>query len=238
MSATKWQDLVVSNEGGVWGTLGELVNTDPERVGNAKVENGRIVEWSGFFLSAPGEEPDWNTPKGEVDWAGFEPVSPNPHTDYVTVDHIPTAADALSQSVVIGHFDYPKWSDYTDETEYEESCCDREIVAKNLAIAALNDAGIDTTDIEIRTSEFTPGEIRVYGWPETMASNVCHKLGISANELNSLFTNCPVDGAAGTSVARELRERFGLNEDEDDLSVALQEKGVITQEEAAWLRED
>lgn len=68
----KWMDLIVSNEDGATGdTLGEIVNICPANLDNATIEDGKIVAWPGFMLSAPGEEPDWDTPRGAVDWDGI-----------------------------------------------------------------------------------------------------------------------------------------------------------------------
>lgn len=33
--------------------------------------DGSISEWDQFFVAAKGEDPDWDTPKGPVDWTGF-----------------------------------------------------------------------------------------------------------------------------------------------------------------------
>ena len=62
----------------------EVTNCDNERVGNLSgfigtgfrvdfivVRDGKIAEWPDFFIAAPGEEPDWDTPRGAVDWTGF-----------------------------------------------------------------------------------------------------------------------------------------------------------------------
>lgn len=69
----KWNELIVSDEDGAVGdTLGEFVNICPANLDNATIENGKITEWPGFMLSAPGEEPDWDTPVADVDWEGFQ----------------------------------------------------------------------------------------------------------------------------------------------------------------------
>lgn len=67
-----WRELVVSDSDGAWGPLGELVENAPANLDDATIEHGMIVYWPGMFLAAPGEDPDWDTPRGEVDWAGFE----------------------------------------------------------------------------------------------------------------------------------------------------------------------
>ena len=69
---TQWQDLLVVNEGEELDSLGELVRLAPANLDNAVIENGRSVEWQDYFLAAPGEDYDADTPRGEVDWSGFE----------------------------------------------------------------------------------------------------------------------------------------------------------------------
>lgn len=68
----KWSQLVVTDTEGEQGTLGDLVTNSPELLRHAIISGGRIVEWQDHFLSAPGEDPDWDTPRCEVEWAGFE----------------------------------------------------------------------------------------------------------------------------------------------------------------------
>lgn len=31
-----------------------------------------VISWPGRFIAAEGEHPDWDTPRGMVDWTGFE----------------------------------------------------------------------------------------------------------------------------------------------------------------------
>lgn len=71
MEQTHWRDLVVTDTDGQTGTLGDLVDHCPANLDNAKIDDGAIEAWEGFMLSAPGEEPDWDTPRGAVDWSGF-----------------------------------------------------------------------------------------------------------------------------------------------------------------------
>jgi len=69
----KWTELVVTDADGVnYGTLAEVVESADVSLDGLTIEDGSIVEWHGFFLSAPDEEPDWDTPSGIVDWIGFE----------------------------------------------------------------------------------------------------------------------------------------------------------------------
>ena len=68
----KWSELIVTDSDGNTGdTLGSMVELCSANLDTAVLNNGRIVEWPGFILSAPGEEPDWDTPRGPVDWDGF-----------------------------------------------------------------------------------------------------------------------------------------------------------------------
>jgi hypothetical protein len=69
--STRWQDLIVTTEGETWDPLGELVRTAPANLDDATIEDGRITAWPGFFISAPGEAPAHDTPRGSVDWTGF-----------------------------------------------------------------------------------------------------------------------------------------------------------------------
>ena len=70
--ATKWTDLVVTDiDGDSSGTLGEMLNDEPEQLETATIINGQIDSWPDYFLSLPDEKPDWDTPHGEVDWTGF-----------------------------------------------------------------------------------------------------------------------------------------------------------------------
>lgn len=70
---TNWTELVVTDADGNTGTLGEMVESQDAGLNTAVVdtERGGIREWDGYYLSAPGEEPDSNTPRGDVDWSGF-----------------------------------------------------------------------------------------------------------------------------------------------------------------------
>jgi hypothetical protein len=33
--------------------------------------DGSVESWDGYFVAAPGENPDWDTPRLMVDWSGF-----------------------------------------------------------------------------------------------------------------------------------------------------------------------
>ena len=67
-----WRKLIVSTGNAAEGTeLGIVTDTDDSSLLYVQVENGRIVSWPHLFISAPGEDPDWNTPSVPVDWTGF-----------------------------------------------------------------------------------------------------------------------------------------------------------------------
>lgn len=69
---TNWYELTVTDAYGNNGeTLGSMLTCCPASLDNATISNGKITEWPGFLLSAPGEDPDWDTPRGDVDWRGF-----------------------------------------------------------------------------------------------------------------------------------------------------------------------
>lgn len=74
MNTINWKSLNVYDgpTGGLWGTLGDLVENAPANLDDAKIVDGQISEWPGFFLAADGEEPNADTPRVGVDWAGFE----------------------------------------------------------------------------------------------------------------------------------------------------------------------
>lgn len=67
-----WKDLIVTDaEGGTVGTLGEEVEAAGNSLRNIWFEDGKLVEWPQFFVSAPGEEPGPDSPREAVDWTGF-----------------------------------------------------------------------------------------------------------------------------------------------------------------------
>lgn len=69
---TKWQELVISDAAGdAVGTLGDTVASCPANLGTAVIENGRIMTWPGYMLSAQGAVPNWDMPC-DVDWTGFQ----------------------------------------------------------------------------------------------------------------------------------------------------------------------
>lgn len=72
MKRIHWSELVVTDsEGNCNTTLGFIVRSQAGNLGGATIEDGRITEWPDFYLSAPGEEPEWDTPRCDVDWTGF-----------------------------------------------------------------------------------------------------------------------------------------------------------------------
>jgi hypothetical protein len=69
-----WRELIVTDsDGATWAdNLGKLVETAPANLDSATIENDKIVAWDGLLLSAPGEEPNYDTPSVPVDWTGLE----------------------------------------------------------------------------------------------------------------------------------------------------------------------
>jgi hypothetical protein len=67
--------------------------------------------------------------------------------------------------------------------------------------------------------------------------SVLEKLQITSDQLNAMYTACPVDCHTAETVNAEIRERFGIDE-EDDWVDALESRGVLTAEEAAYLRDE
>ena len=69
---TTWKDLIVyDDECRELGTLGEITQDRPEMV---SVFHHPSDDWPGHFIAEEGEEPDWDTPRGAVDWEGFEEI--------------------------------------------------------------------------------------------------------------------------------------------------------------------
>lgn len=66
-----WRELIVTDVEGNTDTLGALVDRNDSLLNHATITDGRITEADGAFLSAPGEDADWDTPRVEVDWTGF-----------------------------------------------------------------------------------------------------------------------------------------------------------------------
>lgn len=68
-----WRNLnVYDSDGDYWGDLGSLVESAPANLDNADIVDRKIESWPGFFIASPDEEPDWDTPRSNVDWEDFE----------------------------------------------------------------------------------------------------------------------------------------------------------------------
>jgi nitrate reductase beta subunit len=72
---------------------------------------------------------------------------------------------------------------------------------------------------------------------ETTGDSIMAKLGLSEDELNSMYTAVPTGGYDGREVARRLREQHGIDEDET-LGDGLVRLGILTEDEGAWLDDD
>ena len=69
---THWTELIVTNEQVIQGTLGAMVDDADDHLSRIVLnDDGAIDEWDQFFISADGEDPDYDTPRGPVDWTGF-----------------------------------------------------------------------------------------------------------------------------------------------------------------------
>ena len=72
-----WKDIVVTtcDGDGTESSLPRMMQNEDEvlafRHAYINPETGEIYGWHQYFLSAPGEDPDWDTPKMSVDWTGF-----------------------------------------------------------------------------------------------------------------------------------------------------------------------
>jgi len=89
-------------------------------------------------------------------------------TTMIHFTHMPTAEELFTErSIAVGTFEYPVREAFRvdgelDEGAYADACADTEIEVHFAVAEALNNHGIDTTNFEVRLSEFTPGEIRLY----------------------------------------------------------------------------
>lgn len=61
---------------------------------------------------------------------------------------------------------------------------------------------------------------------DDVMTSLCHKLGLSHNEFNALFTASPVGDASGAHVAQSLRDKHGIDDDEN-LADGLFSRGLI-----------
>ena len=68
-----WKNLIVSDGDAETGTeLGRLVEVDDSSLLHVTLDDkGAIKSWPQLFVSAPGEDPNENTPNVPVDWTGF-----------------------------------------------------------------------------------------------------------------------------------------------------------------------
>ena len=70
-----------------------------------------------------------------------------------------------------------------------------------------------------------------------ISDSVLAKLGINADQLNSLYATGPVNDFVGAQVAEEIAQRFGIDASEP-LGSQLAERGVLTDEEAEYLDDE
>ena len=74
---TSWRELdVYGDDGERLGTLAAVLLIDAN-LESATIADGRIDTWPHRFIAAPGEAPDWDTPRGAVDWRGFTEAAIN-----------------------------------------------------------------------------------------------------------------------------------------------------------------
>lgn len=68
-----YTDLLITDQDGNQSNLDAMMLNLDYSLRNIKLaSDGSIAEWDGKFISAPDEEPNWDTPKVAVDWTGFE----------------------------------------------------------------------------------------------------------------------------------------------------------------------
>ena len=73
----KWTELrVVDIDGLDQGSLDEVVANPETRwmLDHATIVNGQIESWDYFWMCAPDEDLDHNTPRCDVDWSGFDEI--------------------------------------------------------------------------------------------------------------------------------------------------------------------
>jgi hypothetical protein len=71
MATLHWAQLRVTNANGTdIGTLGDVVR-EGQATGMTLRPDGSLDTWPDHFVSAPDEEPEWDTPHGPVDWTGL-----------------------------------------------------------------------------------------------------------------------------------------------------------------------
>lgn len=72
---TNWRQLTATYTGGESCNLGDLLEAagcGRDTIGGIVLDDtGKIIEWQEVFVSADGEEPDWDTPRCPVDWTGL-----------------------------------------------------------------------------------------------------------------------------------------------------------------------
>jgi len=72
MKKINWTILRVTNdEGNDNGSLEELLADDAADLETLEIDSAGRPTWPDHFLSAPDEEPAWDTPRQNVDWQGF-----------------------------------------------------------------------------------------------------------------------------------------------------------------------
>lgn len=67
------------------------------------------------------------------------------------------------------------------------------------------------------------------------AEVIRQKLGISREELNSMFTAVPVSGFVGTEVVSRIASQHNIDLTTETLGAALAAAGVLTEDEGEWL---
>jgi len=74
MQPIHWTQLIVTDaDGETVGTLGVVVAELPSLLDTATISrsSGELTQWPQMYLSTDGEDPDWDTPRGPVDWSGL-----------------------------------------------------------------------------------------------------------------------------------------------------------------------
>ena len=68
----RWENLNVRDgDGCPIGSLLDVVTQSPDILLMATVRGGKIIQWPDYYISADDEIPDWDTPRGDINWTGF-----------------------------------------------------------------------------------------------------------------------------------------------------------------------
>lgn len=76
-----WRALAVYSADGYLGQLGDLVDNATADLDTCEITAEGQIMWPDHMIAAPGEDPDWDTPRVSVDWTGFDEALDVAHID-------------------------------------------------------------------------------------------------------------------------------------------------------------